>query len=113
MANFPVPVGDTVALSFTVFDVDGITPLAGLVDGDFTKLLLLNNAVQANAIAVAECPGAPGTYTVTFIPDQPGTWYVELRADTFDEHVFGGYVQAGVDATFAYPVVTGRATLCP
>ena len=113
MANFPVAVGDTVSLAFTVFDVDGITPLAGLVDGDFAKLLLLSNTVQANPVTVTECTGAPGTYSVSFTVDQPGTWYVELRADTMDEHVFGGYVQAGVDATVAYPAVVGRATLCP
>ena len=113
MANFPVAVGDTVSLAFTVFDVDGITPLAGLVDGDFTKLLVLGNVVQPNAVTVTETPGAAGTYTVSFTVDQPGAWYVELRADTFDEHVFGGYVQAGVLASVAYPAVVGRATLCP
>jgi len=110
MANFPVAVGDTVTLPFSVFDIDGITPLTGLVDGDFTKLLVHENTVSANTVTVAEVSGAAGTYTVSFTADQNGAWYVQLA--TPDEQVFGGYVQAGVNASLAYPAVVGRATMC-
>jgi len=113
MANFPVPVGDPVALPFSVFEEDGVTPLVGLVDGDWTKKLVRGLAVQANAITVTES-AVPGTYTIEFIPDQPGTWYVEVSAPGYAEDaIWGGYVQAGVTTTLTMPAVIARTVECP
>jgi hypothetical protein len=70
-------VGELVQIQFFVFDVDGITPLTGLVDGDFTKTLLLDDATSAVTVTVTEV-GATGRYVVDFTPTAAGLWYVDV-----------------------------------
>lgn len=110
MANFPVPVGEVVELPFTAFEEDGVTPLAGLVDGDWTKKLLLGPVASANPVTVTETSIA-GTYVVSFEVDDEGTWYVEVAAP--NEAIYGGYVQAGFVEFITSPTVVARTTECP
>jgi hypothetical protein len=113
MANFPVPVGDPVALPFSAFEEDGVTPLAGLVDGDWTKKLVRGLAAMPNTVTVTESAEA-GTYVVEFTPDADGTWYVEVSAPGHaEEAIWGGYVQAGFTAVTTCPEVVARTVECP
>jgi len=85
-------VGELVQIQFPCFDVDGITPLTGLVDGDFSKLLLVDNAVSAVAMTVSEV-GATGRYVMTFTPNGLGLWYAEVATPVDD--VFADQVEVG------------------
>lgn len=80
-------------VQFFVFDFDGITPLTGLVDGDFTKTLLLDDASSALPVTVTEV-GATGRYVVEFTPDTAGLWYVDLLLDE-TEAAWACYVEVG------------------
>lgn len=75
-------VNELVQIQFPVFDVDGITPLTGLVDGDFTKLLRVDDSVSAVSVTVGEIGG--GTYYVEFTPDSAGLWYVQVTTEVND-----------------------------
>lgn len=80
-----------VQLQFVATDIDGISLLTGKVDGDFAKLLLLDAAVSALPVTVAEVSGAAGRYVIAFTPDQAGLWYVEVTDEVDD--IFNCYVQ--------------------
>ena len=79
-------VGVLALFQLPVFDVDGITLVSGLTDGQFTKLLFRDDTSQALTVAVAEI-ASTGTYEVTFTPDQEGLWFVEVF--TPNDDVFG------------------------
>lgn len=85
-------VGELVQIQFPAFDIDGITPLTGLVDGDFTKLLLVDNAVSAQAVTVTEV-GATGRYVIAFTPNVNGLWYAEVTTPV--EDIFADQVEVG------------------
>jgi len=83
-----------VKIPFPVFDVDGVTPLSGLVDGDFTnKTLIKDDAVQALTVTVTEV-GSTGKYYAEFTPDDRGFWYVEVT--TPGDEVYGHHVDVGI-----------------
>lgn len=58
-----------------------ITPLPAMVDGNFTKRVTLNGAVNATAVTVTEVSLAqrPGLYAVTFTPVAEGDYHVEVE----------------------------------
>lgn len=85
-------VGELVQIQFPCFDVDGITPLTGKVDGDFGKLLLLDNAVSGVTMTVSEV-GATGRYVMSFTPTSDGLWYAEVTTEVDD--VFADQVEVG------------------
>ena len=85
-------VGELVQIQFPCFDIDGITPLTGLVDADFGKLLLRDNTVSAVAITVSEV-GATGRYVMEFTPDADGLWYAEVTTEV--EDIFADQVEVG------------------
>jgi len=87
-------VGTAVKLQFTAFDVDGITLLTGQLDGDFTKELLLEDAVSAVTLTVTEVTGSPGAYVAEFTPDAVGRWYVRTGSEV--DEVYAGYVEVGL-----------------
>lgn len=97
-------IGDAVQLQFTVFDIDGVTPLTGLVNSDFTKSLFVDSASSAQPVSVAELSG--GTYVATFSPDANGLWYVEAFAVPSEE-AFGCYVQVGTPADWTADIAQG------
>jgi hypothetical protein len=85
-------VGELVQVQFPAFDIDGITPLVGLVDGDFTKLLLVDNAISAQTVTVTEV-GSTGRYVITFTPNANGLWYAEVTTPV--EDIFADQVEVG------------------
>ena len=85
-------VGELVQIQFPAFDIDGITPLTGLVDSDFSKLLLRDNTVSAVAVTVSEV-GATGRYVIRFTPDADGLWYAEVETPV--EDIFADQVEVG------------------
>jgi hypothetical protein len=58
------------------------TPVTGLVNGDFTKLLSKDGVDDATAITVTEI--ANGRYTYTFTPGAAGYWVVLIRQATYN-----------------------------
>ena len=89
---FPVSVGETVQIQFSVFDVDGITPLTGLGDVDFGKQVFLDDATSAEVLAVDEI-AATGVYVAEFVPNANGLWYLQVASPIDD--VWECYVKAG------------------
>lgn len=85
-------VGELVQIQFPCFDIDGITPLTGKVDGDFGKILLLDNTVSAVVMTVSEV-GTTGRYVMSFTPDSDGLWYAEVTTEVDD--VYGDQVEVG------------------
>jgi hypothetical protein len=81
MSALTAPIDAPVQIQFAAFDADGITPLTGQLDGDFTKLLLVDDAVSANPVTVTEVVGAAGHYVVEFTPDALGLWYVKVGTE--------------------------------
>lgn len=78
-------------IPFLVTDIDGITPLTGLVDGDFSKSLICETAASAQPVTVTEI-GA-GYYYVEFTPNQQGLWYLTVTTpveDIFAEEILVG-----------------------
>jgi len=85
-------VGELVQVQFPCFDIDGVTPLSGLIDVDFGKLLLLNNTVSAVVMTVSEV-GATGRYVMQFTPNADGLWYAEVTTEVDD--IFADQVEVG------------------
>jgi len=95
-AKLTALIGAAVNLPFTLFDVDGITPLTGEADVDFTKTLFRDSADETGSIPVSITEiGATGRYYAEFTPDARGLWFVNaIHADT--EVAFGCYVDVGL-----------------
>jgi len=89
-------VGELVQIQFPAFDIDGITPLTGLIDANFSKLLLVDNAVSAQSITVSEV-GSTGRYVMVFTPDVNGLWYAEVITPVDD--AFADQVEVGPPPT--------------
>jgi len=85
-------VGELVQIQFPVFDVDGLTPVTGYVDGDFIKTLLVDNVVATPTMTVVEI-GATGHYVMEFTPDGDGLWYAQVQTPI--EDVFADQVEVG------------------
>ena len=65
--------------SFTVYDV-AHSPVTGLVNANFTKLLALDGVDNATAVTVTEIGN--GRYTYTFAATA-GYWFVLIRHATY------------------------------
>jgi hypothetical protein len=85
-------VGELVRIQFPCFDIDGITPMSGLVDADFGKLLLRDNVVSAVSMTITEV-GTTGRYVISFTPDADGLWYPEVTTPV--EDIFADQVEVG------------------
>lgn len=83
--------GELLQLQFPVFDVDGITPVSGLVDGDFGRYLAVDGSASAVVATISEI--TLGRYYIQFTPNADGLWYVEVT--TPEEDVFTFEVQVG------------------
>lgn len=70
-------VGELLHSHFSLYEADGQTKRSGAAD-DVTVTLLLDNALAAEAVAVAEV-GATGEYDGTFTPESTGTYTVVFR----------------------------------
>lgn len=78
-------------IPFYVTDVDGIFPYVGLVNADFTKVLVKESAFSANPVTVTEI--GLGYYYIQFTPDTKGLWLVTIitpAQDVFAEDVLVG-----------------------
>ncbi|MHA2429049.1 MAG: hypothetical protein ACXADB_13600 [Candidatus Hermodarchaeia archaeon] len=75
-----VATGELTRLHFTLFQEDGITPESGKVDGDFDKLLILEDSVDVLSSTVTEV-GSTGVYFLEFTPNDEGWWYVKVTCD--------------------------------
>ena len=64
---------------FTVYDSSN-SPVTGLVNGDFTKLLAKNGANDATVVTVSEI--GTGRYSATFTPASTGVWYLLVKHAT-------------------------------
>lgn len=84
--------GALLSLQFPAFDVDGITPVSGLLDVNFGRFLAVDDAASAVVAVVSEI-GATGRYVIEFTPNADGLWYVEVT--TPEEDVFTFEVQVG------------------
>ncbi len=92
MGAFLVSTGGLVKVQFSVFDVDGITPLTGEANTAFGKAVYLDDAVSAQVLTVNEI-GATGVYTAEFTPNADGLWYIQITTsvdDVFDCHLMAG-----------------------
>jgi hypothetical protein len=89
-------IGELVQIQFPAFDIDGITPLTGLIDTDFSKLLLIDNAVSGQTVTVAEV-GATGRYVLSFTPNADGLWYAEVTTPVDD--IFADQIEVGPPPT--------------
>lgn len=66
---------------FEVYD-SGSSPVTGLVNGDFTKLLAKNGTNDGTTVTVAEV--GTGRYYVTFTPATTGLWHLLIRHATYN-----------------------------
>jgi hypothetical protein len=99
----PYSVGELVEVQFPVFDVDGITPITGLLVGSFVTFLARDGILSALPVGVVEI-GASGRYVASFTPDTDGLWYVEIQTP-FDD-VFGEHVAVGAPAQDVVDAIT-------
>jgi len=88
---FTAGVNEPVKIPFLVTDVDGITPVTGLLNAAFTKTLILEDAVSAQPVVVSEV--GSGYYTVEFTPNDAGRWY--LTVTTPFQDVMEAFVEVG------------------
>jgi len=88
--------GELIQIQFPVFDIDGITPITGLVDGDFSKVLIVDDTESAQTMTILEV-GSTGRYVMEFTPNVDGLWYAEVA--TMIEDVFADQVQVGPPPT--------------
>ncbi len=79
MSGWPVKTGATARGYFSVFN--GIVPVTGLTNGDFTKYLAKDGVNDATTLTVAEV--ANGRYTYTFTATT-GEWYVLIQNATYN-----------------------------
>lgn len=89
-------IGELVQIQFPAFDIDGITPLIGLLDSDFSKLLIVDNAVSAQVVTVTEV-ASTGRYVISFTPNVSGLWYAEVETPV--EDIFADQVEVGAPPT--------------
>lgn len=75
-------INETLKVPFYVTDVDGISPLTGLTNASFTKVLIREDALSAQALTVSEI--GSGYYYAEFVPDQNGLWYATVLTPAQD-----------------------------
>lgn len=98
MSTLTAAKDEEVKLQFAVFDIDGLTPLTGLLDGDFTKLVLQDDTDVTGSVAVTVAEvGATARYVATFTPNADGRWYVDILVNDTDE-LFHEHIEVGIGA---------------
>ena len=75
-------INETLKVPFYVTDVDGISPLTGLTNASFTKVLIREDALSAQPVTVSEI--GSGYYYAEFVPDQNGLWYATVLTPAQD-----------------------------
>jgi len=78
--------GVPVQLQFPAYDVDGVTPVSGLLDGAFGRYIAVNGSVSGVASVVTEI--SLGRYYIQFTPNADGLWYVEVTTPEEDTYAF-------------------------
>jgi hypothetical protein len=87
-------VNQEVKIPLTVVDqVDG-SPLSGLLDGDFSKLLLRDDVDESGAVTVTVTEVVSGRYSVAFTPNARGLWMVSI--ETPDGSIYEFRVDVGL-----------------
>lgn len=79
--------GETVTEVFAVYEPNGYTPHTGLLNGNFTKGLWKDGAVDATAVTVAEI-GSSGYYKATFTPATSGAWALAIT-NSYNSAAYG------------------------
>jgi hypothetical protein len=82
---------NVVTMHLYVTDVDGWSPLIGLVSADFTKALVKDTALSIQPLVVTEI--GSGHYYAQFTPNGIGTWYATIITPVQD--VFQEEIQVG------------------
>lgn len=88
-------INELLKIPFFVTDVDGISPLTGLTNSSFTKVLIREDTVEPGPITVSEI--GSGYYWAEFTPDAKGLWYATITTpaqDVFAEEVLVGEYNA-------------------
>lgn len=88
-------INELLKIPFFVTDVDGISPLTGLTNSSFTKVLIREDTVEPGPITVSEI--GSGYYWAEFTPDATGLWYATITTpaqDVFAEEVLVGEYNA-------------------
>lgn len=80
MARSVQKVSTSCRADFVVYD-SANTPVTGLANGDFTKLLSKDGASDSTTVTVSEI--GSGRYTVTFTPSSVGVWTVIVKNATY------------------------------
>ena len=91
--SLSVGVNETLRIPFLVTDVDGISPLTGLGNGSFGKVLIREDEVSAVGVTVWEIGN--GYYCAEYTPDERGLWYLAVTTPAQD--VFSSTVIVGED----------------
>jgi hypothetical protein len=113
MATVTAIKDEEVQLQFAVLDVDGITPLSGLIDSDFTKTILRDDVDETGSVAVTISEvGSTARYIAAFTPNANGLWYVDALVIPTDD-LLACYVEVGVGSALQIQEVWQRLGLDP
>jgi hypothetical protein len=94
-AKLTALIGAEVRTPFGVFDLDGVTPLSGLVNADFTNKTVIRDGTDESgsvSLVVTEI-GSTGKYYTAFTPNARGLWYIEVTTPLGD--VLGSHIDVG------------------
>lgn len=86
-----IKVGSAVKDHFPVFEDNGYTKRSGLLAGDFTVEVFLNDTKVSIATPIGEI-GSTGEYAISFVPTSVGLWKIQVLADYNKEIWAGSYV---------------------
>lgn len=93
--NVQAVVGEVFRDYLHLFDLDGDTPLPGIIDSVFVKQLALDGAPNAQVVTVTEI-GSTGVYMAEFTPNVPGRWMLRVEYDApLNTQIFSVTVDAG------------------
>jgi len=63
---------------FPVYGTDGFAKVKGLTASDLKVTVYRDGQVASPAVQIVEISGSPGEYRMSFMPDVPGLWEVEV-----------------------------------
>jgi len=87
-------IGQVETLEFPVFEIDGITPKTGLVDGDFTKELWKNDVLQSSSlITIVEKGTLSGKYKASFTPTERAKYEIYITNPSPDNQTYLGTIK--------------------
>ena len=104
---------EEVKFQFPVFDIDGLTPLTGLIASDFTTLVLRDDTNETSSVplTIAEI-GTTARYVATLTPNAAGRWYAEVLVNDTDD-VFNESVEVEVGSSLQVQEIWQRLQLDP